>query len=576
MNRFEKAKLKSKKKLLIAMTSGLIFLNGCVQKDNYSVKQNVIGYEDLNCFFQFVPKFMNKDVQEENFVIFNVGDNNDAGVYNLESKIEYCNKNDISVGLVVNTDCEKENEMYDNVEIVRNLIFEYDIDMPVYLNIDKIIINDNLNVEQKTKLINDFLLKCSNNGIYCGVYGTDSNLVLMKKYCNIKNCDAFVVMDKSTIEYDGVYNIVKDLSGNIMASINLAELINDKSLNRSDNFVSDVLYQCKSNDNIDEIAMKYGMSVNELLNYNDLEVDDLKNGAFLNIPSYSDANVENIAVLDKAIVGLDISEHQYLNGVQCDWDSLSNNVSYLLLRSNYGLVKDLGFDEFTYRCTEYNIPFGIYSFTGVRGYNYNNLEDFEEACERENLFVMECCKNKSVVYPCFLDIEVDGSRSNEVGKDVKDIWNVDQINIMLNTWYNNVKDCGGIPGIYCNASTYDYLKSVYYDLDTKFELWIAGGKAYDRELTMEEATRSSYGNFIQNDTSYYSTFDIVQVSQYGKGFGFDCDVDVNYSVKNFRKVNAQVKLKDIDRIDYRDYYPYSIGACIVLGCFVKKLVKKRK
>ena len=85
------------------------------------------------------------------------------------------------------------------VEIVAN----YNIDFPVYLDINEIITNNDLNVEQKTKLITNFLEKCSANGMYVGIYGTDTNLCRVKNYCGISNYDAFLVMDKENIEYDG-------------------------------------------------------------------------------------------------------------------------------------------------------------------------------------------------------------------------------------------------------------------------------------------------------------------------------------------------------------------------------------
>ena len=67
-------------------------------------------------------------------------------------KVKYCNKNDISLGIVISSDAVCENEIYDDVELVKQIISNYTVDMPVYLNIDKIIENTSINVEQKKKI----------------------------------------------------------------------------------------------------------------------------------------------------------------------------------------------------------------------------------------------------------------------------------------------------------------------------------------------------------------------------------------------------------------------------------------
>ena len=69
------------------------------------------------------------------------------------------------------SNAKNEREIYDDVEYAKSICPP----MPVYLNIDDIITNDNLNNEMKTKIIRDFLDKCSANGMYVGMSGTDTS-----------------------------------------------------------------------------------------------------------------------------------------------------------------------------------------------------------------------------------------------------------------------------------------------------------------------------------------------------------------------------------------------------------------
>ena len=63
--------------------------------------ENKYGYTQVN-------PLINWNVSEEDFVILDVGDHNDKGVSFQNSKIKYCNKKDISLGIIVSTDSKKE------------------------------------------------------------------------------------------------------------------------------------------------------------------------------------------------------------------------------------------------------------------------------------------------------------------------------------------------------------------------------------------------------------------------------------------------------------------------------------
>ena len=187
--------------VLVAVGVGLpIGITRYKNKDDKS-SENEIGYSNFTAFNNLTNK-----VKDNNFVVLDVGDYDSSGAWFTDKKIKYCNENDISLGIVINSDSKREVDIYNDVEYVKELVSKYKIDFPVYLDIDKIITDNSLNVQTKTKLIKDFLEKCSANNIYVGVYGSDTNLCRLKKYCGINDYDAYLVMDSDTIKYDGQYN----------------------------------------------------------------------------------------------------------------------------------------------------------------------------------------------------------------------------------------------------------------------------------------------------------------------------------------------------------------------------------
>ena len=161
----------SVKRAASALLAGLIIsgsaigLSGCNTKDNQSKYPDYVpGYSSVSAV---------KDNTDDSFVILDVGNHSRQRKI---SEIKKGNEKDISLGLVISTDADSEVAIYDDVEYVRSLINNYDVNFPVYLNIEGIINNKSLNNEMKGKLISDFLGKCSANHIFVGVFGSDSTL----------------------------------------------------------------------------------------------------------------------------------------------------------------------------------------------------------------------------------------------------------------------------------------------------------------------------------------------------------------------------------------------------------------
>lgn len=454
--------------LIIISTS---MIGGCgysLKKETSKEQSNQTGYENID-----LTNILK--INQENFVVLNVGDHNSIKLLFEDEKMKYCDDKDIAVGIVISSDAETEDEIYNDVEYTKGIIEKHNVRFPVYLNIDNIITNDNLNNEMKTEIIRSYLDKVSANKIYVGITGTDTNLCRVRKYCDITEYDAFLVMDSETINYEGTYNMVKKLDGSIQSYVDLESVIKKNDLNNLENFVSDGLYVVSKNEDIIDIALKYGMSVNELLDYNEISKKDIIEGCCLRIPSIIEKKVSNtpskteFKKLDEPIRGCDMS---YCQGNNTDWEQLQENFEFIILKSNQGLNKDSMFENNAKNCSLYNIPIGVYCYNDFNKSNCNTMEEFIKKQYEQADYTLELLKNKNIEYPVYLDIE--GNIESNLGKEY--------IKKMLEIWGEKMIGAGVVPGIYCNQSHFKYIqKCVDYNISDVMEVWIAGGDQYGDE-----------------------------------------------------------------------------------------------
>ena len=529
---------------VLIVTSGTIIFNKLNKKN--TPEENKFGYTDISSPINF-------KVKDYNFVIFDIGDSKTTGVSALQKKLEYCNEKNISTGIIVTPTSILSNDIYDNVELVKSIVDKYKIDLPVYLNIDPIIENNDIDSEIKTKIIKIFLDKCTANGMYVGVYGKDKNLVYLKNYCSIVEYDAFVVMDndKNEIEYDGIYNLYQNNEEQIISKINMATIIEEKNLNSKDKFLSDAAYVVSKEDDLLEIAMRYNISVNALLDYNEITEEDFKEGIILRIPSAFESIVKKdkttetttFETLENPILGCDISYSQEV----INWNEIKENFEFVILRSSFGTMKDETFDKNAIECNLNDIPFGVYCFNNCRGIDYNNEETFIKALNSQADSCLEIIANKNVTYPVYFDLEAYDS------EDIRQIYSSKQIKIMLDLWYEKMVSSGYIPGLYCNRSTYEYINECYNT--EKFEIWIAGGDYYDYEVSLDQLEAPNDCKYEYND-KMYST-DMYQSYQYVTNAGaanHDGYLDINYSFVDYSQVLSnndmgeyKFSYKDIER-----------------------------
>lgn len=524
-------------------------------------EENKIGYTNISPIFNF-------KVDPEDFVILDLGDHNTVRTHFEDKKMRYCNENDISLGIIISPDSETESDIYDDVEYAKGIVKNYGIDFPVYLDIDRIITNDNLNNEMKTKLIKDFVEKCSANNIYVGLYGTDTNLCRVKQYCGITEYDSFLVMDKDVIEYDGTYNVYQDLEGNVVSYTDVSTIIQDKALNKPNQFANDGAYTVSETDDLVDIALRYGMSVNELLEFNEISKDDVVSGTVLRIPSIIDKSVpENLEVtyqeLETPIRGCDIS---YAQGEDIAWDKMSENFEFIILRCCQGTSADSCFETNAKNANINNIPIGAYCYNDFNLYNSESKEDFIKKQESQADYVLSLLKNKKIDYPIYLDIEAPN------GCSLSDELDADAVQNMIRIWCEKMSASGYIPGLYCNQSGFEYLQNcVDEDLTEVLEVWIAGGEQYTggtESIPFEEITTSdSVKENIPGAATVQSTDSAV-----GAGAGnHEGHLDINfsyvdYTAKNVIGTNEETfAIKEFDRVDGEMVGIGIAGGAIILG-----------
>lgn len=462
--------------ILIGAASGIYKLgekHGIKETQNTFYDENELGYDNINVIY-------NSNVDEKNFVILDIGDHDTVKTSFQNKKMTMCNNENISLGVIISSDAKDECDIYNDVEYIKGIVRDYKIDFPVYLNIDKIINNKKLNNEMKTKIIRAFLDKCSANGIYVGMTGTDTNLCRVREYCNITNYDAYVIMDEPEIKYDGPYTVYKDLKGNIRSKQDISEIIANKNLNNPESFQNDSKYFVNGEEDVVDIALQYGMSSDDLLDFNEIKSSKIKDGTIIRIPCKIEKNTtetENdeytteIVEQDEFLVGCDISYCQENNN---DWDQLKDNFDFIILKCNQGTVVDPYFETNAKNCTFSDIPMGVYCYNDYwRDDCGDDLELFRKQQVAQADQTIALLNNKKIDYPVYLDIEHSAMGSDHLSKA--------QANIMLDVWYEKMSAAGYIPGVYYNRSTAEFLQSYVdeYQISDKFEVWIAGGSQYN-------------------------------------------------------------------------------------------------
>lgn len=538
-NQVKNLNIRLKALAMAFMMTGTFALTGCSKKNSPSQDDahKIVGTTDIDA---------SKDKYD--FIVFDVGN------HEKRTKAEkIARKEDgIPVGIVISTEAETESEIYDDVEYARKLIYENDIDYPVFLNIEKIVKNKKLNNEMKEKLISDFLGKCSANGFYVGIYGKDSTLSLAKQYLEIGDYDAYVVMEGDKIEYTGPYHLFETQDGKIYSkgNVDLASIIEAKNLNTKERLVNDGKYVISKEEDLLRLSLEFNLSEEEILQYNDMKAKDIKAGVEIKIPSKINTvqgpnsnNTKTYEESDKLLRGCDISSYQ----TSIDWEQVCKNFDFIIIKSNEGETINSTYRNNIEMANKMGIPVGTYCYNKYNTRNCANLDMFKIYQDSQAQAAIAALKNHDVTYPIYLDIEKNISEE-KIGWEK--LLPKDYAISMINIWYEKITEAGYVPGVYFNGTTYEYFKEIVTSIEKKvdsasnserefvnnwsnIQKWLAGGEQYMTRSDLSEIKEPSKARIES-----YPEVNIFQVTSAALNAGAGNDsgcLDVNYSTVDYSK-----------------------------------------
>lgn len=503
-------------------------------------KGESIGYTNV------IPNF-EYGIDGNDFVILDVGSYKNFKVSKLLTnyKLKYCDKKDIENGLIISTNADTEGEILKEVLYLKDIMKDYNTELPIYLNIDKIVQNSSLDNSRKRNLITSFLEKCTTNNIYVGVTGKDTNLKLMKDNLGIDDYDALVIKNNDTISYDGNYNYYVENKKIYKKNeeLDLAKVIKEKDLNNKDRFRGDATYTYHKGDSLDEIALTTGLSVDDILYYNnirhfpsllqDFSIRDLifdknlSDGQKLYIPSttakaksINDSEKVEYEKSEELLRGADISAYNTVS----NWEDMAKQFQYLILKAGEGTTKDPKYESFASSAAQNNIPIGIYVVNTAD--SRLNEDDIRKQVEQEAALAIEQASYRQVDYPIYIDLEKARTEKIE-DKDLK---------IILETWYKKIVEAGYIPGIYASGSIATKIhNSIDESLYNEYSLWYAYGEKYSVPTSYDQVgSPSGSGLYAWNrdDVVMQQASEAGTGSAGGNSSGY---IDVDYSKIDYTK-----------------------------------------
>ena len=523
-----------------------------VERTTDGTPENTVGYEGYNIRF-------NTRIHSNNFVVLHVSEKTINDITGLRDTLNQCKDKKISVSIVLDTKAENLAKMYKDIDFLQSILKQYNIDMPVYCNIDNIMNNKNLNNAEKSALIEAFLDKATRSNIYVGLYGTDTNLYDCNEFITkISEYDTFLIQDNETIRYQGTHNITKDLEGNISATVDLSSIVANANLNASSSLVYSSNYIVAEGETMHSIALKCGLSENDLIKYNGNK-KTVEVGDKILIPNlYMTINEETKEVKYNFAIarGIDISNYQY----NIDWERVAQTSDYVIVEvarddndylNNDGYYLDSAIGQIIGTKSQ-NLDLGLYFCI----YKDMDASTYEERMEsyltrldnelRENNVNID----KSNI-PVFLDFDVYSN--------CNDYYELMQI-------FEKVCESHGFTkvGIYGNEST---LNSICENMQSKhglvlkntdYYVWKAGGPQYSSNESIDPGVRVEDLVEYRGESTSNFTVDMQQVTNVCNNVGASnganhCDVSYLYDEEMFGRKYKEDETTEIMEVDLNNY-----------------------
>lgn len=404
--------------------------------------------------------------------VMEVGDHDTKEIMFEGLTLDYYDRKNIDTVIVISPDGHTTSEICDDVEYTKALIAKHNIG-PVYFDIDPIMSNNDLTLNQKISLIETYLSKAEDNKIYVGLAGTNTNLYnLSKSNFDVESYDTYLTLDgNEDKKYEGTSSFISDENGVLeVTNYDIFDKVKELGYNDPDNFVQDMYYIVNDKTDLDYVTNNFNISVNDLLNYNKIKLDELENGMILRIPNKTQPKREDEINYYSVAKGIDVSEFQDKDSA--DWEKVKSNVDFMIIRATYGKSTDEYFNDYYNAATFYDIKIGVYSYSYAK--TKEDMKQEAEALVRE-------LQDKNITYPVYLDLE-DKNTCLKMGD--KELFEG------VKAWTEVVRQAGYIPGIYTNASIYHNLTQRFDKIEkgflNKFDLWLAGSSYYGSEISVND------------------------------------------------------------------------------------------
>lgn len=419
-------------------------------------------------------------INQNNFYVFNISNATDlvcADTYAsfLDKKANDNTNSNVSYAVVLHTKACTLGEIYKDIDMIQAFLARHQVELPVYLSIDELMENKKLDTKQKEELVSAFIKKFDMSKGYLGISGKDSNLVKFNEYVmDITDYDTYVIQDSEEIKYTGSHNMIKHLDGSITASDWLANSIASKQLNKSENLVYSAVYTIQDNEDLNSVALKFGLSVNDLKKYNNIKFKTPKSGDKILIPNLYvtvDPKTNDRAFTYAVASGIDISLFQGIT----DWNVISKTSDFVILRASSACLSkdDASLAPKLVEVNNLNKPFGLYfciegntvlATDAFEARFRANIANFEAICNANGINI-----NKDNI-PLFIDFE-----RFEANTDHLEIMR-SAVRVANELGYSKV-------GLYANSSTTKRISQEYQSKGTSLAnentiLWLAGGPNY--------------------------------------------------------------------------------------------------
>lgn len=470
---------------------------------------SALTYKGINDYNNSPKKFI-KDLKDTGAFI---SDTYQVGTYKYEDKNSqfsyvYCgdyfsnlseeSKNmlldtTIPTGIIISPLANYYSDIYKSVDYAKALVSTYNIEGPICLKIDDMVAASNVSIDEVYLMVKAFIEKMEANSCYVKIMGHDGCITKLLKEkeraeenhevekFDIDLCAILDEQDKRILTHD--YDMIFT-DKYIYAEKDYKSEIGNQ-YNNPDLFYDDYVYTARFDTTVEHISEETGLSVGNILRYNNKRRHEIVAGDNIIVPSVYHAPYWK---------GVDISSYQG----NIDFDKFEQ-VDFAIVRASYTSIDDgkIYADNFAnhyfVNLNERKIPTGAYFLTRAE-------YDADFMVEVQSFFRQ--IEGHEITLPVFIDIENEQSVNSQ----------------HIKLFCKAATELGYTPGIYINNSRLEEVN----EFVGICPIWSAGGYAYDDNQTFEDMYIL---NKLQDGVVMFQT------SQQGSGseLGIGRTVDYNYA-----------------------------------------------